>query len=189
MHYRREFKRCIWAMAMSNGDSSFKRTNTLRFRHRSEVYNLDEMDAAILRELMADARVARAELARRVGLSPPSVGERVRRLEDAGVITGYHAAIDPVRLGYALTILIRARPSPGRVQDMIGAIAATPQIVRCERVSGDDCFVAWAHVHDVTEMEAVIDGLVPYGATNSSIVQSSPVAERGVELIAGHSRM
>ena len=154
-------------------------------RHRIETYALDDADAAILRELGADARIARAELARRVGLSAPSVGERVRRLEDAGVIVGYHARIDPRRLGYALAILIRARPSPGRMGDMADAIRKTSQIVRCERVSGEDCFIAWAHVRDVAEMEAVIDRLVPFGATNTSLVQSEPFAERMVDLRPG----
>ncbi|WP_233252538.1 Lrp/AsnC family transcriptional regulator [Maritimibacter sp. 55A14] len=151
-------------------------------RLRTEASNLDPIDAAIIRELRADARIARAELARRVGLSAPSVGERVRRLEDTGVITGYAARIDPARLGYGLTVLIRARPLPGEMGNMIAAIRETPQIVMCERVSGDDCFVARAHVRDVAEMEAVIDRLVPFGATNSSVVQSMPVPPRLVEL-------
>ncbi|MEM1428314.1 MAG: Lrp/AsnC family transcriptional regulator [Pseudomonadota bacterium] len=149
---------------------------------RSEGAGLDRIDAAILRELCADARLPRAELARRVGLSAPSVADRVRRLEDTGVITGYGARIDPARLGYGLTILIRARPLPGEMRNMIEAIRDTPQIVACDRVSGEDCFVARAHVRDVAEMEAVIDRIVPFGATNSSIVQSTPVPERLVEL-------
>lgn len=149
---------------------------------RSERTGLDRIDAAILRQLCADARIPRAELARRVGLSAPSVGDRVRRLEDVGIITGYGARIDPARLGYGLTVLIRARPLPGAMKDMIEAIRETPQIVTCDRVSGEDCFVARAHVRDVVEMEAVIDRIVPFGATNSSIVQSTPVAERLVEL-------
>ncbi len=150
--------------------------------HRSEGTSLDEIDARILRELCADARIPRAELSRRVGLSAPSVAERVRRLEDAGIITGYGARIDPSRLGYGLTILIRARPLPGEMKNMIDAIRKTPQIVACDRVSGEDCFVARAYVRDVAELEAVIDKIVPFGATNSSIVQSSPVEERLVEL-------
>lgn len=149
---------------------------------RSKGTGLDAVDAAILRELCADARTPRAELSRRVGLSAPSVADRVRRLEDAGIITGYGARIDPARLGYGLTILIRARPLPGEMGNMIEAIRATPQIVVCDRVSGEDCFVARAHVRDVAEMEAVIDRLVPFGATNSAIVQSSPIKERMVEL-------
>lgn len=151
-------------------------------RLRFEGGSLDRIDAAIVRELFADARVPRAELARRVGLSAPSVADRIRRLEDTGVIVGYGARIDPARLGYSLTVLIRARPSPGELSNMIGAIRATPQIVKCSRVSGEDCFVAWAHVRDVAEMEAVIDRIVPFGVTNSAIVQSTPVEDRLVEL-------
>ncbi|WP_412554413.1 Lrp/AsnC family transcriptional regulator [Shimia sp. MIT1388] len=149
---------------------------------RSEGGVLDHIDAAILRELSADARIARAELARRVGLSAPSVADRVRRLEDVGIITGYGARIDPSKLGYGLAVLIRARPMPGEMANMIAVLQATPQIVSCDRVSGEDCFVARAHVRDVAEMEAVIDRIVPFGATNSSIVQSSPVTERLVPL-------
>ncbi|MEO0383493.1 MAG: Lrp/AsnC family transcriptional regulator [Pseudomonadota bacterium] len=158
-----------------------KKENT-KLNLRSEGSGLDSIDAAILRELCEDARIPRAELSRRVGLSAPSVADRVRRLEDVGVIAGYGARIDPSRLGYGLTILIRARPLPGEMANMIEAIQDTSQIVACDRVSGEDCFVARAHVRDVAEMEAVIDRIVPFGATNSSIVQSSPVEERLVEL-------
>lgn len=167
-------------MSFANFDHRTKENS--RSSLRSEETGLDRIDAAILRELCADARISRTELSRRVGLSAPSVADRVRRLEDTGVITGYGARIDPARLGYGLTILIRARPLPGEMNSMIDAIRKTPQIVACERVSGEDCFIARAHVHDVAEMEAVIDRIVPFGATNSSIVQSSPVEERLVEL-------
>ncbi|MBV2143696.1 Lrp/AsnC family transcriptional regulator [Falsochrobactrum sp. TDYN1] len=149
---------------------------------RSEKTGLDRIDTAIVKELCADSRISRAELARRVGLSAPSVADRVRRLEDVGIITGYGARIDPSRLGFGLTILIRARPLPGEMKNMIEAIRNTPQIVACDRVSGDDCFVARAHVRDVAEMEALVDRIVPFGATNSSVVQSTPVTDRLVEL-------
>lgn len=167
-------------MRSEQTSKSSKESGDLGLRFKGN--GLDRIDAAIIRELCADSRIPRAELARRVGLSAPSVAERVRRLEDAGIITGYGARIDPLRLGYGLTILIRARPLPGELGKMIEAIRATPQIVSCDRVSGDDCFVARAHVRDVAEMEAVIDRIVPFGATNSSVVQSTPVPERLVEL-------
>lgn len=156
-----------------------KRRNGLRVGNGAHI---DGTDAAILRELYEDARLPRAELARRVGLSAPSTGERVARLEDAGIITGYRAVIDPVRLGLPLTVMIRARPLPGAMADMIEAMRAAPQIVRCDRVSGEDCFVATAHVHDVAEMETVIDRIAPFGATNSAIVQSAPFEPRMVEV-------
>ncbi|MCR9138797.1 MAG: Lrp/AsnC family transcriptional regulator [Alphaproteobacteria bacterium] len=149
---------------------------------QNEKSKLDALDAAIVRELSLDARITTAELARRIGLSAPSVADRIRRLEDVGIVIGYSAVIDPACLGYGLTLLIRARPLPGEMQNMIDAIRETPQIVNCDRVSGEDCFVARAHVRDVAEMEAVIDRIVPFGATNSSIVQSTPVPARLVEL-------
>jgi Lrp/AsnC family leucine-responsive transcriptional regulator len=152
------------------------------FRRSSES-TLDARDLAILRELATDARIARAELARRVGLSPPAVGERLTRLEESGVITGYRAEIDPARLGYGLSVLIRARPSPGRMKEMITALRACPEITRCDRVSGEDCFVAWAHVRSVAEMEAVIDRLIPFGATNTSVVQSATIPARPVDIL------
>ena len=167
---------------MSDTEKGNGRKEKSRNNLRSQELGLDAVDAAILRELSADARIPRAELSRRVGLSAPSVADRVRRLEETGIITGYGAHIDPARLGYGLTILIRARPLPGEMSNMIVAIRDTPQIVACDRVSGEDCFVARAHVRDVAEMEAVIDRIVPFGATNSSIVQSSPVEQRLVEL-------
>jgi Lrp/AsnC family leucine-responsive transcriptional regulator len=157
-------------------------SRSLRTHSKVPPHSIDATDAALLRALSQDARLTRAELARRVGLSPPSVGERVRRLEDLGVITGYHAAIDPARIGLPLTILIRARPAPGQMARMVEAIRDTPQVVRCDRVSGEDCFVAWAHVRDVAEMEAVIDRIVPFGATNTAIVQSASVEPRMVGL-------
>lgn len=150
----------------------------VRDRNKPLRVALDDIDARILMALSEDARLSNAELARRIGLSAPSTAERVRRLEDRGVITGYGARIDPARLGYALTVMIRARPLPGEMQNMIEAIRDTPEIVRCDRVSGDDCFVAIALVQDVAQMERVIDRIVSYGATNSAIVQSAPFEPR-----------
>ena len=97
-----------------------------------------------------------------------------------GVITGYRVEIDARKLGYALIVVIRARPSPGQMGAMAEAMRSTPQIVLCERVSGEDCFIARAHVRDVEELEKVIDRIVPFGATNTAIVQSAPVPARPI---------
>ncbi|MGV2068593.1 Lrp/AsnC family transcriptional regulator [Agrobacterium sp. 22-226-1] len=152
----------------------------MRFQDRREALEseFDEIDARLLTALYKNARVSNAELARQVGLSAPSVSERVRRLEDRGVITGYGARVNHSKLGLALTIMIRARPLPGEMKNMIEALRDTPEIVSCDRVSGDDCFVAIAHVRDVQRMEAVIDRIVPYGSTHSAIVQSAPFEAR-----------
>jgi Lrp/AsnC family transcriptional regulator, leucine-responsive regulatory protein len=153
-------------------------------RLRSESGTIDTIDAAILKALVSNARIANSELARIVGLSAPSTTERVKRLEEAGVIRGYHADIDPVALGLPLTVNIRVRPMPGQLQKLAALLSKLSEIVECHRVTGDDCFVAVAHVSSVGAMEKLIDKIIPYGSTNTSIIQSSPVPRRMPEITA-----
>ena len=136
----------------------------------------------ILEELQRDGRLTLAELGRRVGLSPPAVAERVSRLERDGVITGYHARIDPRALGYALGVVIRVRPAPREITKVATLARETPEVVECHRITGEDCFFMKAHVRDVEHLEEVIDRFVAFGQTTTSIVQSSPVPGRGIEV-------
>jgi Lrp/AsnC family leucine-responsive transcriptional regulator len=143
---------------------------------------LDATNLRLLAELQADARLTLAELGRRVGLSSPAVAERLARLEDDGVIRGYHADVDPRALGYALTAVIRVRPAPRQIPAVAGVARETPEVVDCHRITGDDCFVMRAHVRDVDHLEEVIDRFTVFGQTTTSIVQSSPVPGRGVHV-------
>lgn len=147
-------------------------------RLRSGSNGLDRIDIAILEALAADARVTMADLGRAVGLSPPSVTERVRRLEEGGVIRGYTVVIDPAALGLPLAAYIRIRPMPGQLRKVAELLDGIAAIVECDRVTGEDCFVARAHLRSVEELETVIDQIIPYAITNSSIIQSSPVSRR-----------
>jgi Lrp/AsnC family transcriptional regulator, leucine-responsive regulatory protein len=139
---------------------------------------LDAIDVALVRLLARDARATMADLARAVGLSPPSATERVRRLEEAGVIRGYAAVVDPAALGLSLAAYIRIRPLPGLLGKVAEVLLGLSAIVECDRVTGEDCFVAKAHVRSVAELEALIDEIIPYAMTNTSIIQSSPVRPR-----------
>jgi Lrp/AsnC family leucine-responsive transcriptional regulator len=141
---------------------------------------LDTTNVRLLAELQADARVSLAELGRRVGLSSPAVAERVRRLEDEGVITAYRAEVDPRRLGYGLGVVIRIRPAPRLLSDVAELARQTPEVVECHRVTGDDCYVMTAYVRDVEHLETVIDEFAAYGQTTTSIMQSSPVPRRAL---------
>jgi Lrp/AsnC family leucine-responsive transcriptional regulator len=141
---------------------------------------LDATNVRLLAELQADARVSLAELGRRVGLSSPAVAERVRRLEDEGVITAYRAEVDPRRLGYGLGVVIRIRPAPRLLSDVAELARQTPEVVECHRVTGDDCYVMTAYVRDVEHLETVIDEFAAYGQTTTSIMQSSPVPRRAL---------
>jgi Lrp/AsnC family leucine-responsive transcriptional regulator len=143
---------------------------------------LDQANRRLLAELQADARLSLAELGRRVGLSSPAVAERLHRLEQAGVILGYHARLDPRALGYALTAVIRIRPAPRQIHEVARLAQSRPEVVDCRRITGEDCYVMTAHVRSVEHLEEVIDQFAAYGQTTTSIVQSSPVEPRGVNL-------
>jgi Lrp/AsnC family leucine-responsive transcriptional regulator len=145
---------------------------------------LDATNLRLLAELQADARLSLAELGRRVGLSSPAVAERLQRLERDGVILGYHARIDPRALGLALSAVIRVRPAPGQLHKLAAVARDTPEVVECRRITGDDCYIALAHVRSVEHLEEVIDRFTSHGQTTTSIVQSSPVPPRGLDLAA-----
>jgi Lrp/AsnC family leucine-responsive transcriptional regulator len=143
---------------------------------------LDQTNLRLLSELQDDARVSLAELGRRVGLSSPAVAERLQRLEQLGAIRGYHADIDPRALGLSLGAIVRIRPAPGQLENVAQLARRTTEVVECNRITGEDCYVIRAHVRDVEHLEEVIDGFVALGQTTTSILQSSPVPRRGLHL-------
>jgi Lrp/AsnC family transcriptional regulator, leucine-responsive regulatory protein len=147
-------------------------------RLRYENGAIDVVDVRILDALVADARISVADLARLVGLSAPSVAERIRRLEEAGVIEGYTLTINPKALGLPIAAWLRIRPAPGQLQKVVALLGALPEIVECDRITGEDCFIARANLPSVEELEKLIDQIIPYAMTNTSIIQSSPVKRR-----------
>lgn len=140
---------------------------------------LDATNRQLIAALQEDARLSLAELGRRVGLTAPAVGERLARLEEAGVIRGYHADVDPHALGYQLSVILRIRPNSLMIPKVAELAQRTPEVTECHRVTGDDCFIMRLHVRDVIHLEELIDSFGPYGQTTTSIMQSSPVPGRG----------
>jgi Lrp/AsnC family leucine-responsive transcriptional regulator len=141
---------------------------------------LNAVNRQLIDALQADARLSLAELGRRVGLSAPAVGERLARLEQTGVIRGYHADVDPAALGHPVDVVLRVRPAPRQLTKVADLARSTPEVTECHRVTGEDCFVMRLHVRDVGHLEEVIDAFLLYGQTTTSIVQSSPVPGRGL---------
>lgn len=130
--------------------------------------DLDAYDTRILAELQADARVTMSELGRRVHLSQPAVTERVRKLEAAGVITGYHARVDLGALGYGIRAVVRM----GRADftRMSKAIMATPEILNAYNVTGEDSWVIEIAVIDVAHLDAVLGRFCAITETSTAIV-------------------
>jgi Lrp/AsnC family leucine-responsive transcriptional regulator len=143
---------------------------------------LDPTNLRLIAELQADARLSIAELGRRIGLSPPAVAERMARLEEEGVITGYHAAVDPRALGYELGAILRIRPAPRQIATVADLARDTPQVVECHRITGEDCFLMRLEVRSVAELEDLIDRFALHGQTTTSIMQRSPVPGRPAPL-------
>ncbi|AWS46184.1 AsnC family transcriptional regulator [Streptosporangium sp. 'caverna'] len=147
-----------------------------------EPKEMDALDLRILAELQVDARVSFAELGRRVGLSAPAVADRVQRLEETGVITGYRAEVDPRALGFPVTVMVRIRPAIRELQRISKIAQEIPQIVECYRMTGDDCFYFTMHLRAVDELEPILDLFTPYGHTTTSLIHTAPVPRRPLPL-------
>jgi Lrp/AsnC family leucine-responsive transcriptional regulator len=140
---------------------------------------LDDTGWELLCALQENARSSYADLGRRVGLTPPAVAERIRRFEAAGIITGYHAAVNPAKLGLGLTAIIRFVGSQP-FERTFPVIRACPEITECHVVTGGDCMTLTAVVSSVEHLQELIARLTPYGSSNTSIVLSSPLHHRAI---------
>jgi len=146
----------------------------------SSIVELDSISQNILEALQHNARLTFAELGRMVGLSTPAVAERVHRLEETGVITGYHAVLDIAKLGIPIRVLVRLTIPGGELQisRTVTALKELSEISRCHRITGAESFVIEADVVSIRHLEALIDRLSALGATSTSTVLSSPVERR-----------
>lgn len=152
--------------------------------YSSNSTSLDATDRKIIGELAEDGRISNAELGRRVNLSSPAVAERVRRLERAGVITGYRAELDPRMLGYSLTAIVRVKPAPGQLARIPELAAEIPQVSECHRITGEDCFFLKVHLRSIEELGVVLDRFLAYGETTTSLINASPIPRRDPPLNA-----
>lgn len=141
----------------------------------------DAIDWLLLDELQQDGRLSYNELARRINLSAPAVAERVRRLEQAGVITGYHAHVDPARAGRTVAALVRmACYGPRCLLRHPDVVEQSPEILEMHRLTGDACCLLRVAVASMSEFEALIDRLADHGQPSSTMVLSSPLPWRPV---------
>src|ERR1700749_3322873 len=145
---------------------------------RMKEAQLDPLDRQIVGELAREGRITFAELGRRTNLSAPAVAERVRRLEESGVITGYRAEIDPRALGYPLTAIVRVKPAVRQLSKVAELAAEIPEIEECLRITGEDCFYIKLHLGSIEELPSVLDQFLLYGETTTSIVNATPVPRR-----------
>ena len=136
---------------------------------------LDKKDWQILEALQADARQSLAALGKRIGLSQPAMSERVRKLEEAGVIEGYGARINLRAVGVGLQAIIRIQTDHTGIQPYLKLFASMPEVLEADRVTGADCFVVRCAIAQPEDLERVVDTLAAHGAVTTSLVLSSPI--------------
>ena len=134
---------------------------------------LDELDWRILEELQADGRLSLKELGRRIMLSAPAVAERVRRLEESGVITGYRAQIDPRRAGHPILAFVEMRCALGHCLLKTGTADDYPEVIEIHRLSGDHCTMAKVRAVSLEHFEELLERLGRHGELRSSVVLST----------------
>jgi len=146
--------------------------------------NLDITDRAILCELQRDARLSYAEIGRRVGLSSPAVQERVHKLEDAGIIKGYHAVIDTDKIGLPIRAIVKMRGSCRYSNVFMEAVQDIPEVMQCHHVLGEDCFYLLVAVASMPHLETLLESLYEYAETETTMILTSPLERRLIDLNA-----
>ncbi|WP_395359538.1 Lrp/AsnC family transcriptional regulator [Streptomyces sp. YH02] len=143
-------------------------------------YTPDATDWRILEALQSEGRASFAELARTVSMSPSAVTERVRRLEEAGVISGYTAIVDQDRLGLPILAFVRLRYPHGNYKPFHDLLGATPEVLEAHHVTGDDCFVLKVAARSMRHLEEISGKIATLGSVTTSVVYSSPLPRRSL---------
>ncbi|MFS0826466.1 Lrp/AsnC family transcriptional regulator [Pseudomonas phoenicis] len=139
---------------------------------------IDPIDQLLVNALMQDSRRSLKALAQISGLSAPSVGERLHRLQERGVLRGFTVEVDPRSFGYQLQAIVRIRPLPGRLQEVERHVISTPEFTECDKVTGEDCFIARLHVRSMEQLDTLLDRLSLIAESNTAIIKKSPVKRR-----------
>lgn len=139
---------------------------------------LDAVDARILAALDADSRLSMSELARRVGMSAPSVSERVRRMEGAGIIRSFTIDVEPRAMGYQIRAMVRIRPLPGKLHLVERLIQERPEFIECDKITGDDPFLARLVVQSIEQMDDVLEALSEHAVTSTAVIKGTSVKRR-----------
>ena len=145
---------------------------------------LDPTDLSMIEILQQDGRISVSELGRRVGLSQPAASERLKRLEERGVISGYRAIVDPAAVGLGMMAVIRLRTSHEHIRPCLKQFSEMPEIIEILRLTGEDCFLLKVLVPTPAHLETIVDSIARHGAVTTSLVlRNEPAKAIGRDLI------
>ena len=139
---------------------------------------LDAIHSKILDKLQSNARVSNTFIAQHVGISSPAVAERIKKMEDSGVISGYHAKVNYGTIGHGIRALITVRAFMGRLKPFLHKIKTYKEVVNCYRITGNENIVMEVVIRDQKHLENFIDELISYGETKTQIILSDVVSNQ-----------
>ena len=142
---------------------------------------LDRLNREILRILQSNARISNASIGREIGISSPAVSERIRKMEDAGVIQQSHTVISPFESGYQLKAIITLRAFMGKLKPFLEKVQTFDEVVNCYRITGNENIVMEVILKNQHHLEAFIDQLITYGETKTQIVLSHVVRNKAIK--------
>ncbi|GAA3652785.1 Lrp/AsnC family transcriptional regulator [Flavivirga jejuensis] len=143
--------------------------------------NIDSLNWKILRCLQENARLSNAEIGRRVGVSSPAVSERIKKMEDLGIIEGYKAIVSPLEVGYQLKAIITLRAFMGKLKPFLEKVKTYDEVVNCYRITGDENIVMEVVLKNQKHLESFIDQLIIYGESKTQIVLSDVVKQKEIK--------
>jgi Lrp/AsnC family leucine-responsive transcriptional regulator len=145
----------------------------------------DSKNLDLLRLLQKNPRAPISQLARKIGMSNPAVKERVLRLKESGILSGFRLDLNAEELGYHVMAFVRMRPLPGHLNRVAELAQSIPEVTECHRITGEDCFIMKVHLKEISNLDRILDRFLAHGQTTTSIVQSSPVPPRSLPLAEG----
>lgn len=145
---------------------------------------VDRINWEILEALQHNARQSFSEIGRKVGLSSPAVAERVKKMEDAGVIKGYRVQVSYLKTGHQLKAIITLRAFMGRLKPFLEKVKEFREVINCYRITGNENIIMEVVLYDQAHLEEFIDKLITYGETKthiilSNVIEQAPVKKRG----------
>lgn len=146
--------------------------------------NIDALNRKILKCLQKNARQSNAEIGRQVGVSSPAVAERIRKMEDAGLIHGYKTVVSPFEAGYQLKAIIILRAFMGKLKPFLEKVKEYDEVLNCYRITGNENIVMEVILKNQKHLEAFIDQLIIYGETKTQIVLSHIIANNEIKPVS-----
>ncbi|NRA19258.1 MAG: Lrp/AsnC family transcriptional regulator [Oceanospirillaceae bacterium] len=138
----------------------------------------DTIDIKIIKILSDNARTSASSIATEIGMSPPSVSERIKRLTETGIIRKFTIELNPELIGYPFSAIVRIKPLPGKIHILQQRLIGLDNCIQCDKVTGEDCFIAKLVLQSIPELDDVLESIVELAQTSTAIIKKSPVHNR-----------